>query len=152
MTGWLKSIFYKSTYLPPRELVLLLCLDVTACFWVFEITPPLPLYCQQLSYHTEHRTPLSQQWPEKGRYDTLQHGLYIPLNLTLFILDTSKQVLWQRVKTKMKYHVRRNFIWVCTVSQDKNNLRCGPRARHIYPSSVLVQDPSLFNWKIVDGT
>ena len=32
------------------------------------------------------------------------------------------------------------------------SLGCGPWARHIYPSLVTQEDPSLFNWKIVDGT
>ena len=32
------------------------------------------------------------------------------------ILETFKQVLWQTVKTQMKCHIRRHFIWVSTVS------------------------------------
>ena len=43
--------------------------------------------------------------------------------LTLFILDTGKQVLFQTVKTQMKCCIMRHFIRVCTVCQDKNNLQ-----------------------------
>ena len=35
--------------------------------------------------------------------------------LTIFILDTSKQVLWQTVKTQMKCCIRPYSIGVCTV-------------------------------------
>ena len=50
-------------------------------------------------------------------------GYYIIYyGLTLFILDTSKQVLWQTVKSQMKCRLRQHFIRVCTVFADKNIL------------------------------
>ena len=39
----------------------------------------------------------------------------------LFILDTGIQVLWQTVKTQMKYRIV-HFIWICTVCFDESNL------------------------------
>ena len=35
--------------------------------------------------------------------------------LSIFILDTGKQVLLQTVNTKMKFCIRQHFISVCTV-------------------------------------
>ena len=56
---------------------------------------------------------------------------------TIFILDTSKQVLWQTVKTQLNCHIRWHFIRVCTVCSDKVNLR----DRNIHPFiEILIDD------------
>ena len=41
----------------------------------------------------------------------------------LFVLDTGKQVLWQTVKTHLRFSIRQRFISVCTVCLDKTNLQ-----------------------------
>ena len=46
-------------------------------------------------------------------------------NLSLFILDTNKQVLWQTVKTQMKCHKMWHFIRVCTVCEETQKQSSG---------------------------
>ena len=65
--------------------------------------------------------------PNKGKRitktceKTFPHHLRKPFNVTLFIIDTCKQILWQTVKTQLKSRIMRHFIRVCTVCRiDKN--------------------------------
>ena len=57
--------------------------------------------------------------------------MYLHVIVTLFILDTRKQVLRQTVKTQMKCRIRRHFIRVFTVCKDINNLQ-GQKFIHHY--------------------
>ena len=47
------------------------------------------------------------------------------ISLSIFILDTGKQVLWQKVKTQMKCRSMRHFIRVCTVYKEKKSSDTG---------------------------
>ena len=46
-------------------------------------------------------------------------GLKVNFFLTICILETPTGVLWQTVKTQMKCHILRHFIWFFTVYEDK---------------------------------
>ena len=57
---------------------------------------------------------------EMPQIAALHKGLHYLV--TLFILGTCKQVLWQTVKTQKKCHIMRHFIRVCTVCKDKTEI------------------------------
>ena len=72
----------------------------------------------------------------------------------------SQYAIWTLIHGMLSFVSLKQFsAWLETeeprVRASPALLRCGPWARHIYLSLVLVQpqeDRSLFNWKIVDGT
>ena len=41
----------------------------------------------------------------------------------VFILETHKFALWRPVKTQVKYRIMRQFIRVCSVCKDKNDIK-----------------------------
>ena len=48
---------------------------------------------------------------------------YLIQDITFFILETCKKILWQTVKTHMKCCIRQHFVRICTVCLDKTIFR-----------------------------
>ena len=61
----------------------------------------------------------------------------------LFVLDTGKQVLWQTVKTHLRFSIRQRFISVCTVCLDKTNLQASDTS-DVFCSLLLTFSNSLY--------
>ena len=67
----------------------------------------------------------------------------------LFILDTGKQVIWQKVKTQMKCRINRHFIRVCNLCQDETEIHhfienlTGNAVKHKKENSIHI-DVSMY--------